>query len=390
MKIFRSTCVAFLICFLVTATSSKSVGAISEESSPATNDGAKWRIGYLEGGPFTNYQGSLKATVQALMKLGWIEPAALPPLGNSEETRELWNWLSTSANSRYLEFVEDAYWSAGWNADKRRQKAREAVRRLNFRQDIDLMLAMGTWAGQDLVHAVKKVPIVVMSCTDPVKSGIIESREDSGQDNVFAWIDPDRFVRRHRLLHDILNFKKLGIVYENTETGRAYAGLDSVMQVARERGFEVVECHAAEVGLTAEQSRAQVAACIQKLAPWIDAFTVTDINGENHMFFPQLIKPFFDHGVLVYSPVRGPVYVRRGALIGIMRMNYTAMGNFYAQAIARILNGVRPRDLDQEYREPLGLVVNLEAARRLHYKVPTNLLAVADEVYQKIESDPVE
>jgi hypothetical protein len=39
-------------------------------SSPRTNNGQKWRIGYYEGGEYIDYQKIFGETVKGLMKLG--------------------------------------------------------------------------------------------------------------------------------------------------------------------------------------------------------------------------------------------------------------------------------------------------------------------------------
>ncbi len=41
--------------------------------APATNKGKKWRIGYIEGGPWRDYQSNLAALIINLTKMGWIE-----------------------------------------------------------------------------------------------------------------------------------------------------------------------------------------------------------------------------------------------------------------------------------------------------------------------------
>ena len=40
------------------------------------------------------------------------------------------------------------------------------------------MIAMGTWAGQDLANGEHSVPTVVASCSDPIGSGIVKSAEE--------------------------------------------------------------------------------------------------------------------------------------------------------------------------------------------------------------------
>jgi len=358
-------------------------------TAPTTNQGAKWRVGYLEGGPYVNYQGSLKTTAEALVELGWIERETIPALPDSEDTRELWKWLSTTAKSNYIQFVGDAYWSSEWNKDKRRQNKEKAVKRLTTVKDIDLIIAMGTWAGQDLVKDIRSVPLVVMSVSDPVKAGIIKDPEDSGQDNVHAWSDPTRATRRLKLFHDVLGFKKLGIIYEDTESGRLYACLTDTKQVASERGFRLIECQAPDTGISLDECMRGVDSCIKKLAPEVDAFTLTDHRGEHARYLPQILEPMFKHKVPVFTPVRGPALVKRGAVMGIAREDYDPLGKFYASVIAKIFNGARPRGLDQIYKEPLRLAVNLEAAQRIDYKIPKAVLAIADLVYKNIDSQPM-
>ena len=38
--------------------------------TPKTNKGKKWRVGYLEGGPYENYPDNLRALVTAFSDLG--------------------------------------------------------------------------------------------------------------------------------------------------------------------------------------------------------------------------------------------------------------------------------------------------------------------------------
>lgn len=359
------------------------------KTAPTTNQGAKWRVGYLEGGPYVNYQGSLKTTTEALMELGWIERETIPALPDSEDTRELWKWLSTTAKSNYIQFVGDAYWSSEWNKDKRRQNKEKAVKRLTTVKDIDLIIAMGTWAGQDLVKEIRSVPLVVMSVSDPAKAGIIKDAQDSGQDNVHAWSDPTRSTRRLKLFHDILGFKKLGIIYEDTEVGKIIAYLADTKLIARERGFRVIECQAPDTGFSSDECMRYVYSCIEKLAPEVDAFTLTDHQGEHARYLPKILEPMFKHKVPVFTQVQGPILVNRGAVMGIAREDYYPLGKFYADVITKVFNGARPRDLDQIYKEPLRLAVNLEAAQRIEYKIPKAVLAIADLVYKNIDSQPM-
>ena len=66
--------------------------------------GDKWRIGYYEGGPYTDYQKTLLATIEGLMELGWIRKAQLDTL-KTLSSEEIWVYLSSKIDSDYVQFV---------------------------------------------------------------------------------------------------------------------------------------------------------------------------------------------------------------------------------------------------------------------------------------------
>jgi ABC-type uncharacterized transport system substrate-binding protein len=158
----------------------------------------------------------------------------------------LWNWLSTDTKSKYVEFVDNAYWSSNWDKKMRSENKKACIKRLN-EGDIDFMFSLGTWAGQDLANNDHTVPTFCLSISDPIKSKVIKSSKDSGYDHIIARCDPTRYMRQIRLFHDIIKFKKLGVVYEDTPDGRTYAGLEDLIEISNERGFEVVECIALDL-----------------------------------------------------------------------------------------------------------------------------------------------
>ena len=52
-----------------------------------------------------------------------------------------------------------------------------------------------------------------------------------------ARVQPERYQRQLRLFHEIVGFRKLGLVYEDSPSGRSYAAVDAVRQIAMEKGF---------------------------------------------------------------------------------------------------------------------------------------------------------
>jgi len=344
------------------------------EMAPITNNGHTWRIAYYEGGPYVNYQLNLREIANGLAELGWMHEAHITEFDDPDDSSKLWEFLSQSIESEYIEFVTDAYWSADWNDDLRTSLTEDAIHRLSVDRDIDFIIAAGTWAGKDLASNEHSVPTMVVSCSD------------SGFDHVLAKCDPGRYVRQVRTFHDLFDFKKLGVVYEDTEDGRAYANLDALQQVAEERGFELVECHARDTGVTADECREGVFDCLSEIAPRIDAFWVSDHNGFSTKHMPGVLEPLFDCDIPTWSTL-GANTVEYGVLMSIAASGYHDIGLWYAENMAKIFNGTKPRDLNQVFEDPNIIAINLETAKRIGYEPPDSVLDIADIVYDTIHHE---
>jgi len=350
-------------------------------TAPKTNDGKKWRIGYYEGGEYIDYQKVTLATVKGLMGLGWIEKTDIPPQ-KGEQTKGLWNWLADNVKSKYIEFVKDAHYSSNWDDNLRKKKPAEIIDRLNKKKDIDLMMAVGTWAGQDLANDKHKTPTMVLTCSDALGAGIIKSVEDSGYDHVSAWVDPLRYERQVRIFHDVIGFQKLGVTYENTETGRTYGAIGQVEEIAQERGFEMVRCYTdISTQKTADES---VKKCFKELVKKVDAIYATLQMGINKKSVPNLVEIVNSHKIPTFSQ-SGSDEVKYGFLMSLSQAEFKYVGLYHAETFTKVFNGAKPRQLEQLFEEPAKIAINLKTAEMIGYDVPMEVLGIADETYAKIE-----
>ncbi len=350
---------------------------------PCTNHGAKWKIAYYQGGDYQNYPVVLRAVVESLETMGWIDKFKWPQSLDMGDPHQMWDWLAANTKSRYLEFLKQGFFDSDWNSQKRRKVKAAAIAMLNTPHAVDLIFAMGTWAGQDLVGHEQSIPTIVMSTSNPVESKIITSVTDSGYDNVFANVDPNRYQRQVQIFYDIFKFKKLGIVYEDSIAGRSYAALDDVDRVSAKNGFEVIPCIAPFSGVSQQQAAAAVLACHKKLAREVDAFYLTVHRGITLHNLDTLLEPFYQNDIPVFSQLGGE-QVRYGALMSISRAGFKYLGQFYAKGIARIFNGAKPRQLSMLFLEPPRLALNLQVAKMIGFDPPLDVLAAADEIYQNI------
>lgn len=377
--IITMTSIFLMMCSNVFAESKKGETSIK----PTSDNGKKWRIGYLEGGSYQMYPAVLKRMAISLSEMGWLDPISFSDTAEMKDSKKVWELLADRSKSGYIEFVKNAYWSSDWNSDLRKKNKAEVIERLSKKKDIDLMLALGTWAGQDLANNDHAVPTVVCATSNPLESGIIKSLDDSGYDHIHARIDPRRFERQVRLFHEIVGFQKLGVAYINTVAGRSYASLGDIEKVSEEKGFELVHCFLPDK-VEGQPLIDRTVECHKELAPKVDAFYITMQTGVTPKSIPQLMEPLNQHKIPTFSQ-GGSHEVRYGVLMSIAQAGYKYVSQFHAETIARILNGAKPRDLDQVFEDPPKIAINLAVAEIIGYDPPVDILGAADEIYQEIE-----
>ncbi|MBF0101302.1 MAG: ABC transporter substrate-binding protein [Desulfobacterales bacterium] len=355
---------------------------------PKTNNGKKWRIGYIEGGSFENYTITLKTTMEGLMELGFIQKANIPLVEDDKDALKLWKWLAENVKSDYIQLLPDAFWTSNWSQEERKKNRDSCMKQLKEKK-IDLMLAVGTWSGQDLANNEHSVPTVVICVSNAVQSNIIQSEADSGYDHVHARVDPTRYIRQVRLFHQIVGFKKLGISYQNSEYGRTYGAVKDVEMVAKEKGFELVQCNfgtADELGPLENQVNAAVN-CINTLSPKVDALFFTLGNYHPDEELPRFLAPTLKYKIPTFAQ-KSSNCVKYGALLSMSQSGYSYDGMFHAACIAKIFNGIKPRDIPQLYQAPERIAINMKTAKMIGFEVPTEALKIADEFYNEIFVPP--
>ncbi len=323
--------------------------------------------------------------IEDLMQSGWIEPATIPECQDEAETLTLWNFLSTKIQSDYLEFPSDVYWSSKWNDAEREKSKFDIIKRLKNSTDINLMLAFGTWAGQDLANNQHNIPTMVLSASNAVRAGIIKSVEDSGFDHITAFIDPKRSEHQLRLFHEITGFKILGLAYEDNSQGRSYAAVEDVLKLSQELDFQIVDCILPTGNTGIIQDESDLVHCYEQLAPKIDSIYITDDGGLTKKNITRLLIPLFKNKVTMFSQTRYDL-VKNGILMGSGRSNFRLDAKFYTLTLAKILNGAKPRDLPQKFESPLDIVINMESAEKIGFRFPLDILAGAFEIYETIQN----
>lgn len=379
------TCAGLLGATVLQAQTAIKQGSPTTQPVPTTPaakpDGSRWRLGYVESGDYADYPLTLGEIADGLQSLGWLRYQDPRPEALSGQA--LWQWLAENTESPHLQFVADAYWKPGnFDASKRESMRAAIAARIQEENDIDMMIAMGTWAGQDMRTLGPPLATVVGSTSDPIGAGISDSVHDSGRDYLHARIEPDRYPRQLRLFREIVPFKTLGIVYEDSPEGRTYGAVAAVEQVSRELDFEVVHCHARSNSVSMETAVANALRCYEKLAEQhVDAVYVTTHRGVNSDSIGAIARVLGQAKIASFS-MAGSKQVEQGILLSLAQADVSYVGLFHAETIARILNGAKPREISQIWIDPPKIALNLATARTIGFDPPVDILLAADEVYE--------
>ncbi len=359
-------------------------GAIVMSRAQKTTNSPKWRLMYVEGGPYIDFPYIFKATVDAMKNLGIIEKTYPYDVVNENSTKNMWDWLAENAGGNYVEFVQDGFYSANWDEDVRKQNKIDILDRLNTTKDIDVVITFGTGAGRDMSTDEHKIPMLSMSVTDAVQAGIIQSKEDSGRDHVHGQIEVGRYERQLSIFHDIFQFKKLGVPVPTTDDGRASIAYNDVLKAGKTLGFEVVPC---DLDFYAQDTVAfnNLQQCISTLAPQVDAMYMTTNSGMQWDKMQALLAPIISAEIPSFSQ-SGLMETKLGVLMSIAQSSFDSEGIHGATALKALIEGAKPRDIGQTFEGPLGLAINLEMARLIGWNPPFEILVAVDLVYQKIHA----
>ena len=228
------------------------------------------------------------------------------------------------------------------------------------------------------------IPILIFSTSDPIGSGIISSETDSGKDNVWAQVDKKRFQRQIQAFHDIFKFKKMGLVYEKSPIVENYIALKDIQAMASERNFEIVTVNVKEAVNDDDKKRyySELAEAYKNLSSKVDVMFLSISTIESQKL-PTLLTPFYQKQIPVFSQL-GADEVKNGALMSVTMYDFENFSEFGAYTIEKIMEGVKPRQLAQTFQGTPQIVLNLEVAKKCGYKIPIDILLVADKVYRNI------
>jgi putative tryptophan/tyrosine transport system substrate-binding protein len=220
--------------------------------------------------------------------------------------------------------------------------------------------------------ATQTIPVVFLSGSDPIKSGLVSSlnRPDgnvTGIATMFTLLGTKNLELLHQLVPGVTTIGVLA----NLTNPNAEHQLRDLNAAARLLGQEVVVFPGSNKG----EVDTSFAAMHQRK---VGAFVVTAdgflINSQDH-----IVALAARYAIPAMYPLSQ--YASAGGLMSYganLRDAFRQMGIY----VGKVLKGMKPADLPVLQPTKVEFVINLKTARTLGIDVPPNLLALADEVIE--------
>jgi ABC-type uncharacterized transport system substrate-binding protein len=344
------------------------------------NDNSVWNIAVVQGGDHRIYSELLKSFSAGIAEYGWIDGCLTEDTVNLTGTYDVLDYITEECRSDYLNFREEHRFSSEWNKTLRSENLK-ALKSKSEAGEIDLVIALGTWAGTDCKSLSADIPVIVMGSVNPADTGIAAGSDENSAGNIYTLYDPDFYYDQFRLYYYFFRFETIGIAYDNsTPESRSYSHIDDLRRFSDDYGVEIVEYYTVDDHPDIEISRRSVYDAYEYLAPLTDAVIITTQNGVSSINAEEFLKPIKEQRVPSFA-IDDPELVRYGVLMSFAEPDYDNLGKRYAEAFSRILIGCNVSDISTEYRRDSSIIINLKTAEEIGFEVPPGLIKASDTLY---------
>ncbi len=292
--------------------------------------------------------------------------------------KEITKALQQRGVGQYIVFPNEFHISPGWNAPDSVYRAE--ARKLMDNPAIDVIISMGTEATKALLLENNgKTPIMSVDVADPAGAGIVDPVTGKGAANLTIRYTKNKWFKVFALFHEALPFRRLGIMYHDSPEGLSYSNVREAREVARERGFNLVEYPFLDKAESIESCTKGVNRLMQQ---GIDAFYISALNCFDWtQADPQKIFDILNAEKIKTFARDGSVHVSKGALMGLSTLDYVPLGKFYADHMAAKLGLLPPNTQLEEAAYTPKIALNLVAAQKMGMDLPLVLLISADELF---------
>jgi putative ABC transport system substrate-binding protein len=237
----------------------------------------------------------------------------------------------------------------------------------------DVIIAgFGTLAAKAVQSATATVPVVFTSVGDPIGAGIVKSLNRPGANMTGLGSQTAEISgKRLQILGELAPGIRTIAVVMNPDNPFTAVALPELKSAADARGQRLEICEVA----TADQLPTSLEAAVKAGATGLTVLETPVLLGLRRQIVDLAAK------LKLFAIYTNRDFVSAGGLLSYgtdRRQQYRRA----AELVDKILKGEKPADIPIEQPTKFELVINLKTANALGLKVPSTLLAVADEVIE--------
>lgn len=274
--------------------------------------------------------------------------------------------------------LEELGYLEGKNLVVERRFAEGNVKRLNdlaaelVRQQVDVIVTIGTPAGFAAKQATSTIPIVLGANSDPVGVGLVASlARPGGNITGNSLMAPELSAKRLDVLRQLdPGISRFAILWDSSNPGMANRVHET--QVAADQSH--VFLHTVGPRNLEELD----AAFADLLSQRPDALLVTT-EAFTRRYQARILE--FANGNKIPAMFEDSSYVEAGGLMSY-GPNYRELFRTAAVLVDKILKGAKPADLPIVQPTTFDLVLNLKTAKTIGREIPPALLALANRVIE--------
>jgi putative ABC transport system substrate-binding protein len=304
----------------------------------------------------------LAARAQQRFKIGLLETGGDSPLFTGPFIRKLDELGYVQGKSIAIEAK-----AAEGNAERLKNFAADLVR-----QQVDVIVTIGTPAGLAAKQATNTIPIVLGAISDPVGVGLVSSlARPGGNITGNSLMAPELSAKRLDLLRRLdARISRFAVLWDSSNPGMAERVQETrvaadqshvFLHVVGPRNLEELE-----------------AAFVELLNQHPDALLVTT-EAFTRRYQARILD--FANSNEIPAMFEDSSYVEAGGLMSY-GPDYQEVFRTAAVFVAKILKGAKPADLPIEQPTTFELALNLKTAKMIGREIPPNLLALVNRVIE--------
>jgi branched-chain amino acid transport system substrate-binding protein len=181
-------------------------------------------------------------------------------------------------------------------------------------------------------------------------------------------------------LHEIINFKNLGIIYSESSPGAEPEPLQSARSLGKKRGFEVRSCGVAAKDRDKSLLEQRLLNCFGQLAIISDALNISGFSNMDETLLRRVEKPLKAYKVPILS-AQGDVDFGAAIKIGRFQDKKNLESNYYVNLFGSLLKDVKVYELAEGLQNMPVLAVDLKLLNEYGLLRSSALIGLAPDLY---------